>query len=203
MKDERTLTMSSAANLELQVKTGDDWLKSVLDNFDHFLVDHAANERKASSVALSLVAHYPDKAELVSQMIDLAIEELNHYKQVTRLMQQRGLVQSPDKKDSYVNQLIKEVRKGTDVYFLDRLLMAAVVEARGAERFALIARNISDLALQKFYQNLAVSEQRHHQLFVELAEKYFVAEEVSRRLQEWLTIEKNIIESLPVTGKLH
>lgn len=189
--------------LELQVKTEDKWLKAVLEDFDFFLMDHAANERKASGVALSLVAHYPDRTELVSKMIDLAIEELNHYKQVTRLMHKRGLVQCPDEKDSYVNQLMRSVRKGSDAYFLDRLLMAAIVEARGAERFALIAQNIEELPLQKFYQNLALSESRHYQLFVELAEEYFDSEGVKERLHEWLAIEKNIVEILPATGKLH
>ena len=41
--------------------SSDAWLECVLANFDEFLIDHAANERKASTMAMSLVAHYPDK----------------------------------------------------------------------------------------------------------------------------------------------
>ena len=179
------------------------WLKCVLSDFDEFLKDHAANERKASSMAMSLVAHYPDKTELVAKMISLAIEELNHFKQVIRLMRERGLIMAPDQKDPYVNQIRREVRDDTEDYFLDRLLSAAVIEARGEERFRLLARNLKDKKLKIFYQALANSEQGHHQLFQDLALHYFSAEMVEKRLAEWIAIENNVIENLPVLSRLH
>lgn len=190
-------------SLTLQTTSSNDWLEAVLKDFDSFLLDHAANERKASSMALSMVAHYPDKPYLVEKLIDLAIEELNHYKQVVKLIAKRGLQASDDEKDPYINALLQEVRKGSEAYFMDRLLMAAIVEARGAERFAMIARHIDDPALQRFYHGLAYTEEKHHLLFVELAEKYFDAGEVNQRLREWLAIEQNIMKQLPVRSKLH
>ena len=101
------------------------WLDAVLAAFNEFLIDHAANERKASAMAMSLVAHYPDRQELVTRMIDLALEEMNHFRQVVRLLQERGLVMAADEKDPYVNQLRSHVRKSRDEYFLDRLLSGA------------------------------------------------------------------------------
>ena len=92
--------------------SSDAWVKCVLANFDEFLTDHAANERKASSMAMSLVAHYPDKPDLVREMVDLALEELTHFKQVIRVMQDRGLIMTPDEKDLYVNQMRQHVRGG-------------------------------------------------------------------------------------------
>lgn len=189
--------------LKLLTTSSNKWLEAVLKDFNSFLLDHAANERKASSMALSMVAHYPDRPYLVKKLIDLAIEELNHYKQVVNLLTQRGLHQGADEKDPYINALIKHVRKGSDAYFLDRLLLAAIVEARGAERFAMIAQHIEDQALQKFYRNLALSEENHHLLFLELAEKYFQTEEVRCRLAEWLSIEMDIIEQMPFRSRLH
>jgi len=179
------------------------WLECVLANFDQFLIDHAANERKASSMAMSLVAHYPDKPELVREMVDLALEELTHFKQVIRLMQERGLFMTPDEKDLYVNQMRHHVRGDTEDYFLDRLLSGAVIEARGEERFRQLAAHLEDEKLKVFYIALANSEKGHHRLFQRLALQYFSAKIVDKRLAEWVVIEKSVVENIPVRSRLH
>ena len=183
--------------------SSDCWLECVMANFDEFLIDHAANERKASAMAMSLVAHYPDRALLVSSMIDLALEELNHFRQVVRLLQQRNLVMLPDEKDPYVNQMRTHVRKGPDAYFLDRLLSGAVIEARGEERFKLIAESLGDEKLRTFYKSLANSEKGHHELFIRLALNYFDENDVRGRLADWVAIEDNIVHQLPRRSRLH
>ena len=154
-------------------------------------------------MAMSMVAHYPDKNRLLEAMIDLALEELNHFKQVVKLVRKRGLLLAPDEKDPYVNQLRGHIRRGKQHYFLDRLLSAAVIEARGAERFALVADHIDNEELKTFYAALAKSEAGHHLLFIELADHYFSVDEVKTRLNDWLAIEKKIIEELPVRARLH
>jgi tRNA-(ms[2]io[6]A)-hydroxylase len=179
------------------------WLETVLDNFDEFLIDHAANEKKASAVALSMVSHYPDKVILVESMLDLALEELNHYRQVMKLMLQRNLTAGPDEKDPYVNAIIKKIRRGPDYYFLDRLLSAAVIEARGAERFDLLGAALDEDSLRTFYQTLARSEHNHHALFINLAGTYFPCGEVNDRWQEWLEIEATVLDSLTIRPRLH
>lgn len=181
----------------------DAWLQCVLDNFNEFLIDHAANERKASSMALSLVAHYPDRTDLVMEMIDLSLEELNHFRQVMRIMQAKNLVMPPDEKDPYVNQLRTHLRKGSEHYFLDRLLSAAVIEARGEERFRRIADHLAGEELQSFYTTIANSERGHHILFLGLAERYFSESIVKSRLEDWLVIEDAVIENLPLRARLH
>ena len=190
-------------NIHLGSASSDDWLHCVLFNFDEFLIDHAANERKASSMAMSLVAHYPDKKKLVSSMIDLAVEELNHSRQVMRLLEDRNLIVTADEKDPYVNEMRTHVRKGPEEYFLDRLLSGAVIEARGEERFRRISESLEDKKLKNFYSRLAISEQGHHELFVRLANTYFEHNLVSERLDEWLTIEEKILRNLPVRSRLH
>ncbi len=188
---------------DLRIPTSMEWVSTVLDGFDEFLLDHAANERKASSMAMSMVAHYPDKPDLLKAMIDLALEELNHFKQVVKLINRRNLVLLPDEKDPYVNQLRGHIRKGTGPYFLDRLLTAGVIEARGAERFGLIASHASDSAISTFYRTLAQSESGHHMLFIDLAHRYFDEQEVSSRLHDWLDIEADLIANLPIRCRLH
>ena len=179
------------------------WAECVCERFDEFLVDHAANERKASSMALSMVAHYPDRPELVREMVDLALEELTHFKQVIRLMHDRNLTMPPDEKDPYVNALRTHLRRGPDAYFLDRLISAAVIEARGEERFRLLSEQLQDDQLAAFYHALANSEQGHHQLFLDLAVRYFPVTEVSQRVADWIAIEKSILDSLPIRSRLH
>ena len=181
-----------------------EWLQSVQKNFDAFLIDHALNERKASASAMTLVAHYPDRAELVEVMIELAIEELNHFKQVMKIIASRNLIIENEKKDPYVNELRRHMKKSdSGAYLLDRLLSGAVIEARGEERFSLLAENLSDQALRSFYARISVSEARHFCVFLDLADKYFHRKTIEDRLSEWIEIEKLAIESLPITNRLH
>ncbi len=187
----------------LRVNTSSQWIEAVLQNFDSFLIDHAQAEKKASGMAMSMLTHYPDRAELVSAMADLAIEELAHFREVIKLMQARGLLLSKDEKDPYVNGIREHIRRGAEPYMMDRLLTAAIIEARGCERFGLIGQHHSDPELKRFYQLIADSEAKHHLLFIDLACHYFTVTEVENRLDQLLDIEAKIVESLPLRAALH
>jgi tRNA-(ms[2]io[6]A)-hydroxylase len=189
--------------MELAIPSADAWLRVVLDGFDAFLLDHAACERKASANALSLVAHYPDRLELVSEMIQLAREELDHFSQVYELIAARGLQLVPDRKDAYLRELRRLIRNGRDHYFLDRLLVAGITEARGCERFGRIAGALRDEKLARFYSDLSGSEARHADLFVRIANRYFEPEAVSQRLESLLIDEAKIVAELPLIAALH
>jgi tRNA-(ms[2]io[6]A)-hydroxylase len=189
--------------IELKFKTNPAWAEGVVEAMDVFLPDHAAAEKKASSMALTMVSHYPDKTELVNEMIDLALEELSHFRAVVKLMHERDLTLLPDEKDPYVNALRSHIRHGKSHFFLDRLLIAGIVEARGAERFGLVAQALPEGEMKRFYQSITRSEQEHQELFFQLAEKYFEATEVQNRLDELLDIEATIVSELPVRPALH
>ena len=189
--------------LQLKCHSSPQWVDAVLNDFDPFLLDHAANEKKASGVALNLAAHYPDKPELVAEMIDLAIEELSHYRDVFKLVRERHLTVPPDQKDAYVNQLRALIRKGTEHYFLDRLLVAGIIEARGLERFTCIAEALPAGSLKSFYGAIAKSEARHTDLFLSLAQQYFDASSIEARTTALLSQEADILGSLPIRAALH
>jgi len=189
--------------MELMYKTPVSWAQGVVAAMDDFLPDHAAAEKKASSMAMGMVSHYPDRPELVTAMIDLAIEELNHYRAVVKLMSERGLVLLPDEKDAYVNSLRRAIRHGKDHYFMDRLLIGGIVEARGAERFGLVADALPAGALQRFYRSITQSEEGHQGLFIQLAELYFDPLETRSRLMELLELEADIVRELPLRAALH
>jgi tRNA-(ms[2]io[6]A)-hydroxylase len=179
------------------------WVDTVLQDFETFLQDHASAEKKASGMALSMASHYPDRLDLVSAMVDLAVEELNHYREVMRILLGRKIAPRADRKDAYVTQLNKQVRKDAEYFLLDRLLVAAVVERRGAERFGLIAEHITDPAMKKFYAAITASEERHWQLFVQLAWDHCAVDEIEPRFNQLADYENNLVSTLPVAATLH
>lgn len=188
---------------ELRQATHADWVRHVMENFDCFLQDHAAAEKKASGMAISMISHYPDRTLLVERMAELAIEELNHYREVIKILHARNLQLAADQKDPYVLTLREHIRKGAEAYFLDRLLTGSIIEARGAERFELIAGALPAGELQDFYQAISASEQQHQDLFRSLAEHYFAPKIVASRHSELLDIEAEIVAALPIKAALH
>lgn len=187
----------------LAVATGNHWLQTVLADFPSFLQDHASCERKASGAALSLAAHYPDRPALVDAMANLAVEELGHYRDVIRLLIDRGIQPAPDTRDPYVNALNAVVRKGRDNYLVDRLLVASVIECRGQERFSMIAHALEDDHLAPFYRRIAASEDRHWQLFLELAHSECPDADIDRRWEEIVAREADVVQSLTLRPALH
>jgi len=188
---------------ELKYKTPFVWTEAVLDNFDAFLIDHAAAEKKASGMAMSMLSHYPDREKLVKAMINLSIEEMTHFRQVVKILYDRGLAPGADTKDEYVNQFRKHFRKGTSEYMLDRLLIGGIIEARGCERFGLVAQALPEGNMKNFYHAIAESEAGHHELFVDLAREYFDGQIVEQRMLQLLDAEAEIISVLPHTAALH
>jgi len=189
--------------LKLRFATDSQWATVVLADFDTFLLDHAACERKASAMAISYVVRYPDRDAIHEPMILLAREELAHFHRVFRLCQERGLRFAGDQKDLYVNGMLKATRQGRDEEFLDRLVVAGVVEARGHERFGCIAAALDEGPLKAFYAELTRSEARHAEIFLELAALYFPQDVIEERLDALLDVDADLCSRLPMRAALH
>jgi len=189
---------------DLVVASPDGWIETVLQDFDAFLLDHANCERKASSMAMSFVARYPDRLEIIPELIDTAVEELEHFRDVYAIMEKRGL-QLPHKitEDLYVKELLSHCRTGRDERFIDRMLWASVIECRGAERFRLVYQNLPEGELKKFYHMLWASEAKHGHIFVKMLLNYFEDEPVYKRLDELVAIEADVLGRLPLRPALH
>ncbi|MCV9386361.1 tRNA-(ms[2]io[6]A)-hydroxylase [Reichenbachiella ulvae] len=190
--------------LPLVAESSPEWIKVVMDNFDEFLQDHADCERKASSMAMSFVAKFPDRLEIIPELIDTGVEELEHFRSVYEIMQKRGVqLQHEIREDLYMKKLIQSCRSGREERFMDRLLLASVVENRGAERFKLVYENLEPGELKEFYQDLWASEAKHGEVFVKMALNYFKEDEVFDRLGEINEIEGKIMSDMPLTPALH
>ncbi|TVR82381.1 MAG: tRNA-(ms[2]io[6]A)-hydroxylase [Saprospirales bacterium] len=191
-------------NLDIIVPSKKEWVDAVINHFDDFLQDHADCERKASAMAMSLVAKYPNRVEIIPELIETAVEELEHFQQVYRLMEERGIQLAHQiKEDPYVKELVKKCHSGREERFLDRLLIASVVETRGAERFKLVAEALEEEGLKRFYKMLWISEAKHGHIFVKMALNYFPEKQVYERLEWWIEQEKIAIENLPIRAALH
>jgi tRNA-(ms[2]io[6]A)-hydroxylase len=199
---DRRISVDTLAAMRLLSATRPDWLGGVLSDFDAFMADHAACERKASGTAMAFVAHYPDRPEIVEACSELAVEELGHFRDVVRLMLSRGVSLRPDARDPYVRGLTREFRSGGADYLLDRLLVAAIVEARGCERLALVAAAHPDNAIRDFYRALARSEARHQDLYADLARRIFPADTVDARGEELARVEQRLVARLPCRAAL-
>jgi tRNA-(ms[2]io[6]A)-hydroxylase len=189
--------------MQLKVKTAPEWLTLAMENFDAVLVDHAHCEKKAASNALSLLQAYPELPGLPAQMARLAREEAAHLARVLQLMEERGLTLGRDGGDPYAQALQKLMRNGQRERQIDRLLVAAIIEGRSAERLALLAEGLTDPGLKRFYGELAQSEDGHQRLFLRLAEEVAPVEEVTLRLEALLEAEGLIIQRLPIRPAIH
>lgn len=191
-------------NLDVAVPSKPEWVEAVMNDFPRFLQDHADCERKASAFSMSMVAKYPDRLEIIPELIAIGIEELEHFQQVYELMQKYG-IGLPQKigKDPYVEALLKLCHSGRKERFLDRMLIGSVVETRGAERFKLIAEAQTDKDFARFYKMLWVSEAKHGNVFVKMALNYFPEDMVYPRLKWWVEKEGEIIDGLEIRAALH
>ena len=138
--------------LGLKLPTDPHWVNIVESNIDEILTDHAWCEQKAASNALSLIVNNPEYTEMVSALIELAKEELSHFEQVHNLIKSRGKQLGRERKDNYVNELYKFMKKdgSRKQALVDRLLFSAMIEARSCERFRVLSENIKDTELAKF-----------------------------------------------------
>jgi tRNA-(ms[2]io[6]A)-hydroxylase len=192
------------ANLDLKCESSPAWLATVMGDFSSFLQDHADCERKASSMAMSFVAKYPDRKEILPELIDTAVEELEHFRSVHEIMRQKKVpLPSKMQEDKYVKSLIKQCHSGREERFLDRLLIASALETRGAERFRLVAEALEDPDLKNFYKMLWISEAKHGHIFVKMALNYFPEQHVYDRLETWMEREAEVIQQLPLRPALH
>jgi tRNA 2-(methylsulfanyl)-N6-isopentenyladenosine37 hydroxylase len=192
--------------LGLKLKTDPRWVKNAVEgNISEILTDHAYCEQKAASHAISLIILFPELTELVDAMTDLAREEMAHFKMVHQLIQTRGFQLGRERKDDYVNELSKFVRKGRDkkMLLLDKLLFAAMIEARSCERFKVLHDHIGDVELAKFYFDLMASEARHYTMFIKLAKEYNDPAEVDRRWEEMLDYEAEVIGRYGERERIH
>jgi tRNA 2-(methylsulfanyl)-N6-isopentenyladenosine37 hydroxylase len=192
--------------LGLKLETDPRWVNIVEKKIDEILTDHAYCEQKAATNAISIVISFPYHTDLVDEMLKLAKEELGHFEMVHQKIKDRGFKLGFERKDEYVNDLYKFMRKGhkKEIVLIDRLLFAAMIEARSCERFKILSENISDADLREFYRELMISEAGHYTTFIGFARKYGShVEDINARWQQWLDHEAEILKNYGKQETIH
>jgi tRNA-(ms[2]io[6]A)-hydroxylase len=190
----------------LRSSTHPRWFEKSSADLLLLLSDHLHCERKAAENALSLVRRYPHKGTSVELLSRLAHEETSHVVQVGLLIAERGWVPRSDSPNHYARRLLAEVRSDEPGRLLDSLLVAAFIEARSHERLGLLARGFEatgEAKLASFYDVLANAEERHAEIFLELARPLVSEEEYERRLDEMSEREAAILGELPHVPRVH
>lgn len=191
--------------LGLKLPTDPRWVNIVEKNIEEILTDHAFCEQKAASTAISFIVQFPEHTELVQEMTALAKEEISHFKMVHDKIVARGWVLGRDRKDLYVNKLMTFFPKGGSrtEFLVNRLLYAALIEARSCERFRLLSEELEDAELSAFYRSLMVSEANHYTMFLGFARKYQDVDVVNKKWQDLLDFEAEIMKDLGKQQSIH
>ena len=191
--------------LGLQFETETSWADIAKDNLQQILTDHAFLEQKAASNPEPIIINYPEQTDLVKEMSNIAIEEMQHFKMVHLLMVKRGMVLGREQKNDYAIKLQKFFNKTKDRTnaLVQRLLVAALIEARSCERFKVFSENMEDEELSKFYNNLMISEANHYTTFLQFARKYQEREIVDTKWNALVAFEAEMMQDRGNLAKIH
>lgn len=187
----------------LRSETHPGWIDVAVAHPDEILIDHAHCEKKAAAFALALINRYPERMRLIKDMIDLAKEELDHFEIVVKVLEERGVALTKDTGNTYAQRLHEHIRKAEPLRLLDALIVGAFIEARSCERFSLLADHAPTEEMRALYKSLLASEAGHYRAYTDIAREYFPVEEVKARLEEFGSIEADIIASLTNQPTMH
>lgn len=189
---------------KLRLLTDPRWANIAEGNLEEILTDHAWCEQKATTNAITIITMCPEYPEIVTELLKIAQEELEHFQMVHEIIKKRGYEFGRERKDDYVGQLFKFIVQGTrKEYIIDRMLFAAMIEARSCERFRVLTENIKDEELKNFYKDLMISEAGHYTTFIGFARQLGDVEKVNARWEEWLDYEAEIIKSYGKKETIH
>ena len=189
---------------KLKLLTDPRWANIAEGNLEEILTDHAWCEQKATTNAITIITMVPEYPEIITELLKIAQEELEHFQMVHEIIKKRGYTFGRERKDDYVGQLFKFIVQGTrENYIIDRMLFAAMIEARSCERFKVLTENIKDEELKVFYKELMISEAGHYATFIKFARQLGDPEKVNQRWEEGLDYEAEIIKSYGKKESIH
>ena len=191
--------------LHLKLETDPRWATIAEENIEEILTDHAWCEQKAATNAITIITHNSQYEDLVTELLELAKEELEHFQMVHDIIKKRGYKLGRERKDSYVNALYKFMNNGGNHLqrMIDRLLFSAMIEARSCERFKVFSENLEDPELSDFYKELMVSEANHYTTFLGFARIYQDRNIVDKKWQDLLNYEAELMKKRGTKPKVH
>jgi tRNA-(ms[2]io[6]A)-hydroxylase len=179
------------------------WIEKVMVNLPAVLVDHAHLERKAATSAINL-EKYHTLFPRVHDLNAIAIEELQHFELVLKLLAKRGIPFSQPFPSPWIAGLMRSVRGGQRHQVIDHLVCCSLIEGRSCEKFQILAAALKDAdpELADFYGSLVESEGNHYATYLLMAREVDDAE-TTRRLDYYLDLDAKLIREPNPLPMLH
>ena len=178
-----------------------DWLPKVQANLNAVLVDHAHLERKAATTAINL-EKYKQLFGCVHELNAIAIEELQHFELVLKLLKRRGVPFGQPIRSPWISGMMSTLRTGVEQQVIDHLVICSLIEGRSCEKFQVLAEALrpQEPELAEFYGSLVESEGNHYATYLIMA-RHIDEPETDRRLDWYLNRDAELIRqshSLPI-----
>jgi tRNA-(ms[2]io[6]A)-hydroxylase len=122
---------------------------------------------------------------------------------VLDLLDRRGVRFRRQQPAHYAERLSALIAKTEPQRVVDRLLVAALIEARSCERFGILRDRLPDPDLAAFFGGLFEAEARHHSTYVRLAKSVATDEQVQSRLHELAEAEAGIMAEGDALPRMH
>ena len=195
------MTDSTSVALLLLSSTHPRWFAASSVDLPALLSDHLHCERKAAENALSLVRRYPHRGTSVEKLGRLAHEETSHVVQVGALLARRGWTPRTDTPNRYARGSARRgARRASPGACSTRCWWPRSSRRARTSGSALLARGFAragDGELADFYAALATAEERHAEIFIELARPLLPAADGEARIAELARRETEILADLP------
>ncbi len=189
--------------LHLAESTRADWFASIQDNLDLILIDHTHLEKRAASTALGMIFRYTGKRGALRGLAEVVQEEMEHFTRMLDILDARDIELTRLEPAPYASALVDHIRPQEPERFLDKLLVAGLIEARSCERFSILADNVDDPELAEFYRELFKAEADHYTLYTGIAREHFDSSVVTNRLDELAEYEVEALKLGRDLPRLH
>lgn len=189
--------------LHLHCPTDDGWFDRVYDHLPALLLDHTHLEKRAASTAMSMIFRYADKPMLAKKLSEVVREEMDHFERMLDQLEKRGIRYERAEPAPYAGHMVRQASKQEPEAMLDKLIVAAMIEARSCERFQILSQRVEEPELSEFYADLYADEARHHTLYTSLAREYFEEEQVQKALHVWGLREVEALKAGKGQPRLH
>lgn len=179
-------------DIDLKVVTPDSWLTLACRSLGALLSDHAECEKKAAIAAINFTRYFTNHKTILASLARIAREEMRHYDLVLHWLAVYEKTYRPVSACRYAGSLHKFASQQDEFHVVDKLLIAAIIEARSCERFKALSPLLPN-KLATFYHKLYEAEKRHAFVYLEYAQVFMDSTMLKQRLEVWLEREAEII----------
>ena len=187
----------------LKSQTPTIWFDKAIEELPTILLDHAWCERKAAQSALGLL-NQTDDPRIQLRLSRIVREEMRHFELLMPWLKAYHVTWRFLEPPRYGKTLFLARRSKSTDRICDTCVIASLIEARSCERFKGLTERIADENLARFYHKLMIAEQRHADVYMDIALQWGIDEkELAGSLERISLIESEIIHQPEAVLRFH